>query len=70
MGCVPESTNEDRLKLEFHGKPEMLGEDGTGDQGLRLLTCFRHSIGKWCGRQGHDSLHDVATPTGQKNTLL
>lgn len=70
MGRVPESTNEDRLELGFHGKPEMPGEDGAGDQGLRLLACFRHSIGKRRGRQGHDPLHDVAAPTGQKNSLL
>lgn len=70
MGRVPESTNEDRLELGFHGKPEMPGEDGAGDQGLRLPACLRHSVGKRCSRQGHDSLHDVAATTGQKNALL
>jgi len=48
----------------------MPGEDGAGDQGLRLSACFHHSIGKRRSRQGHNSLHDVAATARQKNTLL
>lgn len=70
MGRVPESANEDRLELGFHGKPEMPREDGTSNQGHRLPACFCHSVGKRCNCQGHDSLHDVAATTRQKNALL
>jgi len=63
MGRIPESANEDRLELGFHGKPEMPREDGAGNQGHRLPACFHHSVGKRCNCQRHDSLHDVTTAT-------
>lgn len=68
MGRVPESTAEDRFRL--NGEPEVPGEDGASDQGPRLSVRLHHSVGKRRDRQGYDSLHDVAAPARQTNHLL
>jgi len=68
MGRVPKPAIEDRFG--FHGEPEVPGENGASDQGLRLSVRLYYSVGKRRGGQGDNSVHDIAAWTTERNALL